>query len=388
MVAKNAVVDEQFISTDAGNGWAACYRLVSGKIRQHGIPHVRARVTGAKISTDLGASALASYADFKGERYGYGDGVWLLTQYPLDTHQNSARRYGGAMHIFMILVNLAEMGVKSGSDLTLIVPAPPGLLNEVAPQIKAALLAGESGRGDGRWSIHLRRDKKPREYTVRRVIVLPEGAGAYAAFRYQLTGDPVLLPDARGDDLLAGQVAVVDLGAGTGDTYMIVDGSLAPETMRHATDDRAGILHNVLKPLLGVVMDAVPAATHLTPAHLDSVLRAYAGATTDAARVAAATLRVSGHNVNIEQAMLQACERYAEWVAENKLDPLWASGADAVLAAGGGWVYIESWIRGWYPGRNLLFPGMFKHTKGIPLYDLNGVGQLALAAAVMKAQQV
>ncbi len=48
------VLDENFISSDAGNGWAACYRLVGGKLKSHGIPHARARVTGAKLATDLG----------------------------------------------------------------------------------------------------------------------------------------------------------------------------------------------------------------------------------------------------------------------------------------------------------------------------------------------
>ncbi len=173
----NTVLDENFISSDAGNGWAACYRLVGGKLKSHGIPHARARVTGAKLATDLGGQNIAEYADFMGQRYGYGDGIWNLTDAPIDLHQNTARRYGGNMHLFLMLVNIACLNVKSGSDLTLIVPAPPGLLNEVAPQIKKSILAGESGKHDGIWHLQLRRDKKPREYRILRVIVVPEGAG-------------------------------------------------------------------------------------------------------------------------------------------------------------------------------------------------------------------
>jgi hypothetical protein len=56
--------------------------------------------------------------------------------------------------------------------------------------------------------------------------------------------------------------------------------------------------------------------------------------------------------------------------------------------AGGGWLYIASFIKEWYPNRNVLSPEMYRHTRGIPLYDLNGVGQLNLTAAVLKAQQV
>jgi hypothetical protein len=383
-----SVIDENFISTDAGNGWAACYRLVNGKLKSHGIPHARARVTGAKLNTDLGSQNVAEYADFMGQRYGYGDGIWELTDAPVDLHQNTARRYGSNMHLFLIFVNLAEMGVKSGSELTLIVPVPPGLLNDVGPSLKKSILAGEDGSGNGVWSIQLRLDKKPRTYKIVRVITLPEGAGAFAAFRFNLQGDAVELPDKRGDDMLAGRVVVLDLGAGTGDTYNIVDGNLAPDAIVHATDDRAGVIHNVLRPVLGDILKAVPQATHLTTAHVDSYLRKFLTGKNDEEREELATIRVAGKKISIAQSIYFNCERYAEWIAANKLDPLWAAGVDSVVEAGGGWLYIREWIRTFYKDRMILSPEMFRHTKSIPLYDLNGVGGLAFAAAVIKSQQV
>jgi hypothetical protein len=377
-------IDENFISTDAGNGWAACYRLVNGRVKQHGIPHARARVTGARLAADIGSQNIADYADFLGQRYGYGDGIWNLADAPIDLHQNTERRYGGNMHLFLMLVNIAEMGVKSGSELTVIVPAPPGLLNKVAPQIKQSILTGEDGSGDGLWTIQLRTDKKARGYRFARVVVMPEGAGAFAAFRLNLQEETVELLDRSGDDLLGGRVAVLDLGAGTGDTYVIHDGNLNPETILHATDDKAGVIHNLLRPILNDVLTAVPGTTHLTTAHIDGLLRRY----TAAPSPENATLRVSGKIVNLEHSILSNVERYAEWVASNKLDPLWASGTDAAVMAGGGWMYIASFVKQWYPDRLILSPEMFKHTRGIALWDLNGVGQLAFAAAVMKAQQV
>ena len=378
------LLDENFISADAGNGWAACYRMVNGKVKVHGIPHARARVTGARLNFDLGSQNVADYADFLGQRFGYGDHIWDLTDAPIDMHQNTARRYGGNMHIFLMLVNIASLGVKSGSELTVIVPAPPGLLNEVGPVIKKSILDGESGQGDGVWHIQLRKDKKPREYKFIRVITIPEGAGAFAAYRFDVNGDAVELPDANGADILSGRVAVLDLGAGTGDTYTMFDGNLNPDAIAHATDDRAGVISNILKPLLGEVLQIVPEARHLTTAHLDSVLRRYVRQGTPEA----AEMRVSGRNLNLEKSILAACERYAEWIAANKLDPLWASGIDAVVEAGGAWLYIENFIKDWYPNRLILTPAMFPHTKNIALFDLNGVGQIAFAAAVMKAQQV
>lgn len=378
-----SAINEHFISTDAGNGWAACYRLVNGRVKQHGIPHARARVTGIKLATDVGSQNIADYADFLGQRYGYGDGIWNLTDAPIDLHQNTERRYGGNMHLFLMLVNIAEMGVKSGSELTVIVPAPPGLLNKVAPNIKQSILAGEEG-GAGVWTIQLRRDKKPRTYRFVRVIVMPEGAGAFAAYRLNLQGDTVELPDENGDDVLSGRVAVLDLGAGTGDTYVIHDGNLNPETILHATDDRAGVIHNLLKPILSDVVAAVPGTTHLTTAHIDGVLRRYSAEPSPEN----ASMRVSGRTINLERSILNNIERYAEWVAANKIDPLWASGTDAIVMAGGGWLYVGSFIQQWYPDRLILSPDMFRHTRNTALWDLNGVGQLAFAAAVLKAQQV
>ena len=376
-----SMLDENFISSDAGNGWAACYRMVGGKVKTHGIPHARARVTGARLNADIGSQNIAEYADFMGQRYGYGDHIWDLTDAPIDLHQNTARRYGGNMHIFLLLVNIASLGVKSGSELTLIVPAPPGMLNEVGPVIKKSILDGENGQGDGVWSIQLRKDKKPREYRFIRVITIPEGAGAFAAYRFDLNGDAVELLDrqaltcsraCRRADLVQAR-----------DTYTIFDGSLNPDAIAHATDDRAGVISNVLRPILGEVMQAVPEAKHLTTAHIDSVLRRYVKQPSQEA----ATIRVSGKNINLEKTLLSTCERYAEWIAANKLDPLWASGVDAVVEAGGAWLYIENWVKSWYPDRLLLTPAMFPHTRNIALFDLNGVGQLSFAAAVMKMQQ-
>jgi hypothetical protein len=87
--AQSAVLDENVISTDAGNGWSSVFRLVNGKVKQHGVPHARARVSGAKLNTDLGAQNVAEWALFLGQKWGYGDKIWELTDAPIDTHQNT-----------------------------------------------------------------------------------------------------------------------------------------------------------------------------------------------------------------------------------------------------------------------------------------------------------
>lgn len=372
-------LDESVISTDAGNGWVSAYRAIGGKIKQFGMPHARARVTGVNLDADIlgGAQQIAQYADFRNQRYGYGDSLWDVTDAPIDTHQNTERRYGSEMHIFFMLVSVASLGVKSGAELTLIVPAPPGLISTVAKPMKKAILAGEAGDGSGVWSIALRDDKKPRIYTIKRVITVPEGAGAYAAFQFTSEGETV-----RGGaaDALAGKVTVLDLGAGTGDEYTLVNGNLAADAIGHATDDRAGVIHNLLKPILSEIKAEFPRASWLTTAHIDSYLRTYKTS-------GKAEIRIGGKLINIESLITGYSRRYAEYIAANKIDPLWSAGTDAIIAAGGGWVYIMDEIRGMYADRVLITPADYKHTRTIPLWDLNGVGGLHLFAAMMRAAQ-
>lgn len=372
-------LDESVISTDAGNGWVSAYRAINGKMKQYGMPHARARVTGAQLDADIlgGSQVVIDYADFRGQRYGIGDNVLTMTDAPIDVHQNTARRYGSEAHIFFMLTSIAKLGVKSGEELTLIVPAPPGLLNSVSKPMKQAIRAGEDGSGSGVWSIELREDKKPRIFTIKRVITVPEGAGAYAAFRFTQDGEIVTGGSA---DALAGRVSVLDLGAGTGDVYSLINGNLAPDAIAHATDDRAGVIHNLLKPILAELVGEYPRATFLTTAHIDSYLRAYK--TTGAAEV-----RIAGKLIKIDGLIDAYCRRYAEYIAANKIDPLWSAGADAVIAAGGGWVYIMDSVRGMYADRVLITPADYKHTAKIPLWDLNGVGGLHLFAAMMRSAQ-
>lgn len=381
------IVDDTFISSDPGNGMAGAYRIQSGRVKSAIVPHARARVTGTKLNADMGGQNIAEYADFMGQRYGYGDNIWNLTDAPIDTAMGTEERYGGAYHIFLTLLSIAELGVKSGSELTLIVPAPPGMLNRVAPKIKEAFLAGESGSGDGVWTIQRRSDKTLRKYTINRVICLPEGAGAYAAYRYDLTGEVTPLLDENSDDMLGGRVCVLDLGNGTGDTFLLFDGNANPDAIQHASDTRAGIRHNVLQPVLDDILNAVPNAQHLRTAQVDAVLRRYLAATNDDEREQAATMRVAGKTINIEMSILNATSRYAEWLCDNVIAPQWNNGTDAVVAAGGGWLLVESFVRDRYPDRLILTPDQFAHTKKIALYDLNGYGGLVLASAVLKMQQ-
>jgi hypothetical protein len=366
------VLDNTIISLDPGNGKSSGWYF-DGKFHNATIPHARIPVAGAKISADnMGTQHKLEYVDWFGERFGIGDGVWdLATRYPVETHQNTESRYGSEMHVFLALAILAKLKAPTRTPLTLVIPAPPGLLNKVSKKIKDTFKAGENGSGDGVWTISLN-GKKPQSFTVGRVITVAEGQGAFSAYRFDIDGNPVDLTSSQGYDALSGHVQIVDLGYGTADTYDIFNGRTAPESIIHATDPSGGLATHMLQPVLDKVKELTD-ATHLTPAHVDGWFRAWL-------KNGNATVTVSGKTLDLQNLFEKVCGRYADWVMQMKIEPAWRNGADSVLEVGGGWLYIGSKVSSYYRRRTLLSPTLFEHTAGVPLYDLNAYGQLALVA--------
>jgi len=79
--------------------------------------------------------------------------------------------------------------------------------------------------------------------------------------------------------------------------------------------------------------------------------------------------------------------RYARYVIEEKLERSFSQGADTILLAGGGWVYMLDHIRTQYPSRNILSPDRVPHLKGVPIWELNAFGGLPLSAANKKVSR-
>jgi hypothetical protein len=377
------VLDNTIVSLDPGNGKASGWYF-DGKYHSVSIPHARVSVVGAKVGADnLGAQHTLEFVDWLGERFGIGEGVWdLATRYPVETHQNTESRYGSEMHIFLALAVLAKLKAPTNVPITIIVPAPPGLLNKVSKRIKDNFKAGENNLGDGKWTIALN-GKKPQTYTIARVITVAEGQGAFAAYRFDINGNVMDLTGSQGYDALSGHVQIVDLGYGTGDTFDIFNGRTAPESIVHSTDASAGISTHMLLPVLDKVKELTD-ATHLTPAHVDGWFRTW----TKGYGEKQATVTVSGKVLNLQALFEKVCGRYADWTMQMKLEPAWRNGADSVLEVGGGWLYIDSKVRGYYRKRIILAPSLFPHISTVPLYDLNAYGQLALAANNIRVHQL
>ena len=79
--------------------------------------------------------------------------------------------------------------------------------------------------------------------------------------------------------------------------------------------------------------------------------------------------------------------RYARYVIEEKLERSFQQGADSILLAGGGWVYILQHILNQYSHKNILHPDVVPHLKGIPLWELNAYGALPMSASNKKVNR-
>lgn len=380
----NYTLNRGIVATDAGNGKSLSWMIHDGKFTRSIIPHARVQVTGTRLSgSDVEGQHIVDYADWQGDRYGFGDGIWdVATRYPIETHQNTEGRYGSDMHLFLIMVTLALMGYKNGEHLKLVVPAPPGLLDQVSPQIKASIIAGEDGKGTGKWTIALN-GKKPISLYIDKVICVPEGQPAFFAYRFDAEGNVVELPTADGYDALSGNVQIVDLGFGTCDTFQIQNGIVAPESIIHSTDTSGGISTHITTPVLDEIR-SITGSSHLTQAHVDGWLRFWAA---NGYREEAASVIVSGKSMNLHNIFTRRSERYAQWVIQEKLNPAWRNGADSILEVGGGWLYIEPAVRRYFPKRLIITPLMYEHTKNLSLVDLNAFGGLIIAAVSLKKQR-
>lgn len=374
------------ISVDKGNGKSDYFRLKDGKVQSYIIPNARVRVTGYDLGrsvTTMGINDVV-YADWLGERFGVGDGVWEQSDYPPETFSNSERQYGSEYHIFMTVVTLALGGVEDSAPIDLIISAPPGMVREVAPRIKKAFKEGADGAGDGRWQIKLSGEKKARTYTINKVTVIPEGAGTWAAFGYDINGAPT--DNAAITALLDGNVLIADGGMGTFDTFVVQNGNLTPESIRHATDGMFGISKLILAPVRDYIVEEFAARKERAPMLYDPVLDGYLWRWVQRRDKAVADVKINGVYFNLHEVFLRACNRAAELVIAQKLEPAFGRGVDTVLATGGEWSYILPRVQSEYPRRTILTPYDVPHLKGVNFWDLNAYGGLVMAAVAQRGK--
>ena len=100
-----------------------------------------------------------------------------------------------------------------------------------------------------------------------------------------------------------------------------------------------------------------------------------------------ARVKLHGRILDLQAIFELVSMRFGRYVIEEKLEKSFNQGADSILLAGGGWVYILDHIRKQYPNRNILWPERVAHLKGIPLWELNAYGALPMSAANKKVNR-
>lgn len=388
------------VAFDGGNGKASMHWLdEKGKLHRRTIPHAKTRVTGQRIKLDWGHTVTVDYADFNGQRFGYGDTIWdLAGEYSIDTFQNTPERYGTYDHISYALVLMAEMKLPDG-EYDIMVSVPPGLYETVKEQVIQGFKAGipfttkHNGRQvedyDGWWTLSISkdltagRDQPVHRYKFNRVIVLLEGWVGYAAYRFDLAGNEIELPGPDGNDLLAGVVRIGDAGFGTFDSPVLRDGSLVQDSLGQSTDDSGGIGSRLCEPILQKILDVVPEA-RLTLAHVDKYLRDFMdgkGGTVKPLSDDAATVDIRGKRLRLRGVFESAIKAYADWMWNSKITQAIRQNTDTYLADGGGWLYVVPFIQNWAEGKLIILtPDNVPHLKKYNYFELNGIGMLAVAA--------
>ncbi len=396
----------QYMIYEGGNGkTSVAFVDGSGVLHKVMLPHARMRVSGHRVDRKFGSGAVnVRYADFLGDRWGYGDQIWdLATDTPVDVFVNSPERYGTNEHVFYALLLAAEAGLPSGSTIELVVTVPPGLHDTVSERVAETFKQGmvkSDGRKqfvDGWWEITLTGDKEPRQYRFAEVHVLMEGVVAYSAYRFSLGGQVVEIPGKDGQDALGGRCRIIDLGFGTADTPTLIDGNVVADSIGRTTDAQGGILVQMAEPIMNAVLDIVPNAA-LTPQHVDRWLREWAmGKTTPTGTQApawsceAADVLLGGQVLHLYDTFEHYAKAYANYVYQRHVVEALRQNIDVLLCVGGGWLYIYAKIKSALEKTArgslvMLSPETVDHLRkeNVGYIDLNTVGALKTVIASIR----
>jgi hypothetical protein len=183
-------------------------------------------------------------------------------------------------------------------------------------------------------------------------------------------------------------VHIHDAGQGTYDTYIVRNGRIDAESMSFATDPDAGILRQMIEPIMDYIRDQFVRVGEPLPKlkaiQVDSWLRQWSEGRMKPEH---AKVKLNGRVLELHGIFELSAVRYARFVIEHKLEPSFQRGADTVLLVGGGWTYILEHIKKQYPYKNILWSDKVPHLKSIPMWELNAYGGLPLSAANKRVNQ-
>lgn len=346
----------QIVSIDGGNGYTKAVAATRKRYKSTGFPSIRAASSGDRLGLGKDMELQYSVYDWNGFRYIAGDDVVTVSHQRLERHLG-ADRYANEFHQFLVAVALFELGVKPGPvDLTLF--APPGLFNAIKTDMKYRFEQKPVSLGVNGETMTWEYDQ---------VAIWPEGIGAAACFILDDDGT------VAGGEALAGEVLIIDSGAYTLDILQMTNGNFNPESLQHATWENQGLHTHILQPILQGLKRTDTEFSTMPVDHIDRVMRL--GLVSGDYMLSWADLEV-----DIEPLVNRYSERYAEWIANNVIDGVYAGlrGIRAALVVGGGATLVSQYLSGWY-GAKVIDPKSYATTKKIHPAEFNAVGGLRLA---------
>lgn len=393
----------QVLGGDIGNGLCNMFWFnpKARKVEFVRVPHGLVPVERTALAEGVSAGAVEfewiEFPDEAGdlkrpERLGYGEDIENLTGRKADENRNSAYRYGSRHHIRETLTSMLALDVPDDKPLTLVITIPPSYILDAeaegrnpVKETRQGFMVGYLGKRDGLWPAKGKKDKQWRNYQFANVIVTPEGLPAWVAYRYDLAGNVVPLPDPRpgfdGRDALSGVIDIVDLGMGTRNHYRINDGKIVAGDLRGATNPDGGILRRMIEPIQAEVYGLTGATPSV--AQVDSWLRTWANS---GWKDEGAIVEFNSHTLGMGKAFGRHCDNFAQWTADTCLNQIFTRGTNGVLVVGGGWLYTYSRIKDAYKDRLFIEPSIYDHTKHLWYGDLNGYGALIQYVVETKKQ--
>jgi hypothetical protein len=339
------------VSCDPGNGGTNSVIIPNGKPKFDYFPSVRAQ----SLAVDLGNVGMDTLKyetyGWYGQQYVVGNDVVTVTGRALERHQGR-NRYGNEFHAFLVMTALSRLGVPDG-EVVLTLFAPPGMYQDAKKAIKR--------RFEGKtFELTSRHGKRRHTWEVVKVNTVPEGVGAAAVLAFDNYGQPV------NAELLAGRVALIDVGAYTTDVLVLENGALNPESIGHATLANAGIRAHVIEPVLADLHAQAPDLAYVGIDHIDMLLQ-------NSTR--SRTLETGGYTIDLKDDLEHRFELFAGWLANNVIDTQ-LNGLDdfnRLILVGGGALMVGKYIQRWYKAKYADLSSD-PQTKGIHPAYFNVVG--------------
>ena len=320
---------EYTASIDAGNGHVnAILDKGRGKPKQLSFASVRARASGKSLGLN-GMELEYQTVGWQGRSYIVGDDATQISRNAVERHTGTANRYGNELHRHLIATAIARLGVKSG-EVSLVTYIPPGMYQEAREGVRGRFLEHPD--------IKIKLDGKEHKFTYTDVTIFPEGMAAIGCFTVTDKYQPQ-----NADDVLSGDVLVLDCGAYTLDAILLSGGKLNPEMPGRHTYEEGGIDQLVRQPLLNWLHEQHEDFTLLSVEDVDRVMTTGSDSGDYVVRAGAAKLDMS-------KAIDQLRRDYADWISNVVIDSVFRDlrGIRQVLLVGGGAVLAGGRLRELY----------------------------------------